>query len=207
MKVEWRLFPVIKEMGDTERLCAQEPHKALLGISLKINFLTEVMARVLLLVCANQVFYKQCFLVNGINYRVFRLSPLVSRASAVLIFAKNSLNLSKMKTHFPLSLRRWLKKILTQELHCPPYYQILISHGQRCTSQIPNQGRTWWPSFWERCNPLSCRLLKEHQLQRAALLSLWGDSSQDRWVWECKDKMVFVYYYYYCLNFLFWIEV
>ena len=93
-------------MGDTERLCAQEPHKALLGISLKINFLTEVMARVLLLVCANQVFYKQCFLVNGINYRVFRLSPLVSRASAVLIFAKNSLNLSKMKTHFPLSLRR-----------------------------------------------------------------------------------------------------
>ena len=76
-------------------------------------------------------FYKQRFLLNGINYRLFWLSPLVSRASAVLIFAKNSLNLSKMKKHFPLSLRRWLKKILTQELHCPPYYQILISHGHR----------------------------------------------------------------------------
>ena len=36
---------MIKEMGDTERLCAQEPHKALLGISLKINFLTEVIGK------------------------------------------------------------------------------------------------------------------------------------------------------------------
>ena len=33
IEAEWRLFPVIKKMGDTERLCAQEPHRALLGIS------------------------------------------------------------------------------------------------------------------------------------------------------------------------------
>ena len=34
MEAEWRLFPVIKEMWNTERLCAQEPHQALLSISL-----------------------------------------------------------------------------------------------------------------------------------------------------------------------------
>ena len=33
MEAEWRLFPVIKKIGDTERLCAQELHRALLGIS------------------------------------------------------------------------------------------------------------------------------------------------------------------------------
>ena len=31
MEVEWRLFPIIKEMRATERICAQEPHGALLG--------------------------------------------------------------------------------------------------------------------------------------------------------------------------------
>ena len=28
MEAEWRLFPVIKEMGDTESLCVQELHRA-----------------------------------------------------------------------------------------------------------------------------------------------------------------------------------
>ena len=27
-----KVLPPIKEMGDTEKLCAQEPHKALFGI-------------------------------------------------------------------------------------------------------------------------------------------------------------------------------
>ena len=31
MEAEWSLIPVIKEMGDTERLCAQEPHRILLS--------------------------------------------------------------------------------------------------------------------------------------------------------------------------------
>ena len=41
MEAEWRLFPVIKETGDTERLCAQEPHRALLGVTLVIMFPSE----------------------------------------------------------------------------------------------------------------------------------------------------------------------
>ena len=32
MEAEWRLFPIIKDMGDTERSCAQEPHRALHGV-------------------------------------------------------------------------------------------------------------------------------------------------------------------------------
>ena len=35
MEDEWRLFTVIKEMGDKERPCAQEAHGALLGIKRK----------------------------------------------------------------------------------------------------------------------------------------------------------------------------
>ena len=33
MKAEWRLFPIIREMGDTGRLYAQKPHRGLLSIS------------------------------------------------------------------------------------------------------------------------------------------------------------------------------
>ena len=32
MEAEWRLFPVIKEMGDAQNLCSQETHRALLSI-------------------------------------------------------------------------------------------------------------------------------------------------------------------------------
>ena len=35
----WRLFPIVKEMGDMKRLCVQEPHRALHGI--KISLLTR----------------------------------------------------------------------------------------------------------------------------------------------------------------------
>ena len=34
MEAEWRLFPKVKEKGDTESLCAQEPQKSLHGIIL-----------------------------------------------------------------------------------------------------------------------------------------------------------------------------
>ena len=32
MEAELKLFSIIKEMGETESPCAQEPHRALLGI-------------------------------------------------------------------------------------------------------------------------------------------------------------------------------
>ena len=35
MEAEWSLFPVITQMEEAERICAQEPHEVLLGISEK----------------------------------------------------------------------------------------------------------------------------------------------------------------------------
>ena len=45
MEAEGRLFPVFKEMGDTESLCAQESHGALLSIRtlfIKLSLVTHL---------------------------------------------------------------------------------------------------------------------------------------------------------------------
>ena len=44
MEAEWRLFSKVKEMGDTESLCAQEPQGSLRGI-----ILTEIFGNQMLL--------------------------------------------------------------------------------------------------------------------------------------------------------------